>query len=183
MESNSKLKKSLFFSYQINPNIKFETQEEGEEVILLLRSHPFTQINWVFKVFVFVFLLIIANFFIYQFFSFDKIFFINFFSLVFLFSFIFFNIVNWYFNVGILTNKRLIDIDFNPFSYREITSARIENIEDITIKGSGYFGTFFDYGSIYVQTAGMENYIEFHDVPYPSMVVKKINQFLNKKNE
>ncbi|MCX7955990.1 MAG: PH domain-containing protein [Patescibacteria group bacterium] len=182
MENNKKKTNQLFFSYLIYPNIKFETYEEGEKIIFLLRAHPFTQIKSILDIFLFTILLIFFNFFLPQFLNFNQIFVFNFFCLAFIFSFFWINFVNWYFNVGILTNRRLIDIDFNGVLYREITTARLDKIEDITIKGAGYFGSIFDFGSIYVQTAGMENYIEFHDIPHPSFIVSEINKLLNKKN-
>ncbi|GIW64279.1 MAG: hypothetical protein KatS3mg092_0212 [Patescibacteria group bacterium] len=182
MENNIKRESRLFFSYQINPDIKFETYEEGERVILLMRAHPFTQLGWIMNTIILIILTIFINFFLPQFLSLNKIFVFNCFAIVFIASFAFYYFLHWYFNVGILTNKRLVDIDFSGILYREITTARINNIEDITIKGSGFFGSLFDYGSIYIQTAGMENYIEFNDVPYPSKIVDQINKLLSKKH-
>ncbi|GAB4218786.1 MAG: hypothetical protein Fur009_1700 [Candidatus Microgenomates bacterium] len=182
MENNTKSENKLLFSYQIYPEIKFETYEEGERIILLMRAHPFTQITWILNTIILIFLSIFINLFLPQFLSFNKIFVLDFFLLIFIFSYFFYYIFHWYFNVGILTNKRLIDIDFSGILYREVTTARLEKVEDITIKGSGYFGSIFDYGSVYVQTAGMENYIEFNDIPYPSKVVDQINKLLSRRH-
>lgn len=182
MENNKKSENKLWFSYLTYPDIKFETYEEGEKVILLLRAHPFTQISWIFNTIIFIITAIVANFFLPQFLSFNRLFVFNCFVIVFILSFFWFNILNWYFNVGILTNKRLIDIDFSGILYREVTTARLDKIEDITIKSGGYFGSLFDFGSIYIQTAGMENYIEFNDIPYPSLVVEKINKLLSRRH-
>lgn len=182
MENNPKSENRLLFSYLLYPNIKFESYEPGEKIILLLRSHPFTQIGWVFNSIVLFFVLIFINFIIPSFFTFNKIFIINCFFLVFIASFIWINILNWYFNVGIITNKRVIDIDYSGVIYKEITSTILDRIEDITVKSGGYFESIFDYGTIYIQTAGKENYIEFFDIPYPSQVIQKINKLLSKKH-
>src|SRR3989338_7711591 len=129
MENNNK-KSSVFYSYCLNPQIKFETFEDGEKLLLLLRSHPFTQIGWVLNsIFLFVFIFVL-NFFFHSFFNFGQIFVINFFAIVFILSYIWFNILNWYFNVGIVTNKRVIDIDFYMVLYKEITNAQLGRIED-----------------------------------------------------
>lgn len=58
----------------------------------------------------------------------------------------------------------------------------MDKIEDITVKSSGYFDSFFNYGTIYIQTAGKENYIEFADIPFPAEVIQKINKLLSKKH-
>jgi len=101
---------------------------------------------------------------------------------VFLLSFIWFNLLNWYFNVGIVTNRRVIDIDFYAVLYREITVARLDKIQDITVKSGGYFEGFFNYGTIFIQTAGTEANIEFADIPRPAEVVQMIEKLLTKRH-
>ncbi|MDO9028065.1 MAG: hypothetical protein Q7U68_04300, partial [Candidatus Roizmanbacteria bacterium] len=55
-------------------------------------------------------------------------------------------------------------------------------IEDITVKSGGYLQSLFDYGSIFVQTAGTAVNIEFNNVPYPTDAVQVINKLLGKKH-
>jgi len=181
MENNNK-KSSVFYSYCLDPQIKFDTQEEGEKVYLLLRSHPFTQIGWILSPILFFILFMVLNFFIKNIFNLGQIFIINLFFIVFIFSYIWFNILNWYFNVGIVTNKRIVDIDFYAILYKEITNAQLGNIEDITVRSGGYLESFFDYGSIFVQTAGTEANVEFMNVPHPSDASQVINKLLSKKH-
>lgn len=181
MENNNK-KSSVFYSYCLNPQIKFETYEEGEKIILLLRSHPFTQIGWVLNSIFLLILILVLNFFIQSFFNLGQIFIINCFSIVFILSYIWISFLGWYFNVGIVTNKRVIDIDFHAVIYKEITVARLDKIEDITLKSGGYFGSLLDYGTIFIQTAGTEANVEFNNVPYPTDAVQVINKLLGKKH-
>lgn len=181
MENNNK-KSSAFYSYSLNPQAKFDTQEDGEKVYLLLRSHPFTQIGWILGSILFFILLFSFNFFIQSFFNPGQIFLINLFFTIIIFSYIWFNILNWYFNVGIITSKRIIDIDFYAVLYKEITNAQLGRIEDTTVKSGGYLESFFDHGSIFVQTAGTEANVEFINVPHPSDAVQIINKLLSKKH-
>ena len=181
MENNNK-KSSAFYSYNLNPQINFETHREGEKMILLLRSHPFTQIGWIFSAIVLIILLFVLNFFIQSFFDLEQIFIINLFFIVFIFSYIWFNILSWYFNVGIITNKRVIDIDLHAVIYKEISDAQLGKIEDITVKSGGFLQSVFDYGSIFIQTAGAAVNIEFNNVPHPSDAVQVINNLLGKKH-
>ncbi|HEX7542570.1 MAG TPA: PH domain-containing protein [Patescibacteria group bacterium] len=181
MENNNK-KSSAFYSYCLNPQIKFDTYEEGEKIYLLLRSHPFTQIGWVLSSIFFFILLFVLNLFLQSFLNLGQILIINIFFIVFIFSYIWFNILNWYFNAGIVTSKRVIDIDFYAILYKEITVAQLGKIEDITVKSGGYFESLFNYGSIFIQTAGTEANVEFIDVPYPSEAIQIINKLLSEKN-
>ena len=97
-------------------------------------------------------------------------------------SYALFNFINWYYNVGIITNKRVIDVDFFSIFYKEITVARLGNIQDITTKSGGYIQAFFDYGTIFIQTAGTDANVEFINVPMPSQIVQTINNLLAKKH-
>ncbi len=181
MENNNK-KSSAFYSYIYNPQIKFDTQEDGENIYLLLRSHPFTQIGWILASILLVILFFGLNFFIVNLFDLEQLFIINLFFIVFIFSFIWLNVLNWYFNAGIVTNKKVIDIDFYSVIYKEITVAQLGKIEDITVKSGGYFGSYFDYGSVFIQTAGSAVNVEFINIPHPSNVAQTINKLLGKKH-
>ncbi len=181
MENNNK-KSSVFYSYCLNPQTKFDTQEEGEKIILLLRSHPFTQIGWILNsIFLFVFIFVL-NFFIQNFFNLLQVFILNIFAVVFILSYIWISFLGWYFNVGIVTNKRMIDIDLHAVIYKEITNAQLVKIEDVTVKSGGYLQSLFDYGSIFIQTAGTAVNIEFNNVPYPINAIQIISKLLSKKH-
>ena len=181
MENNNK-KSSVFYSYCLDPKVKFDSQEEGEKVYLLVRSHPFTQIGWILTSVFLIISLFISNFFIPNFLNLEQILLFNLFFIIFIFSHIWFNILNWYFNVGIITNKRVVDIDFYAVLYKEITNAQLGKIEDVTIKSGGFIQSFFDYGSVFMQTAGTEVNIEFVDIPHPSDTVQLINKLLSKRH-
>lgn len=182
MENNNKSSSNVLFSYLDHPDIKFETYEPGEKIILLLRAHPFTQINWVFNSVLLLVFLLIMNPFISNFFNQSQMFIVNVFSLTFIASYIWSSFLDWYFNVGIITNKRVIDIDFSGILYKEVTVARLDKVEDITIKSGGYFEALFDFGTIFIQTAGMESNIEFANVTRPSDAVKIINNLLGRRH-
>ena len=79
-----------------------------------------------------------------------------------------------------VTDERIIDIDFHSVLYKEVTIAMLKKIEDVTSKAGGFFSSLFDYGNVFVQTAGTEANIEFMNVPKPSQVAKIINQLLSK---
>lgn len=68
-----------------------------------------------------------------------------------------------------------MDVDFSDVVYKEITEARLDRVEDITSKGGGFFETFFNYGDLFIQTAGTELNIEFDNIPNPADVVRIID--------
>ncbi len=160
------------------PDVRFEAQEKDEEVILVLRAHPITQLSWIIASLFGIILLVVLNFFFPIFLNSRQIFYANFFLGTLILAYIWLNILFYTFNVGIITNKRIIDIDFYSILYRETSETRLKNVEDITSKEAGYFGSFFHYGNVFVQTAGTQVNIEFLNVPEPEEVVKIINGLL-----
>jgi membrane protein YdbS with pleckstrin-like domain len=62
---------------------------------------------------------------------------------------------------GVLTNKRILDIDQKSLLCRQVTQARLDNIEDITVETNGLFRTLLNVGEIHIMTAGEVPNIEF----------------------
>jgi len=103
---------------------------------------------------------------------------------LFVFAFILEQFFTWYFNVDIITDERIVDIDFISLIHKRVSDAEIENIEDVTYKVGGIFGTMFDFGTVYVQTAAERPEFEFEDVPRPALVVKVLQKLrLEEKQE
>jgi hypothetical protein len=78
--------------------------------------------------------------------------------------------VRWYFGVNIITNKRIIDVDYTNVMSHKFSETRLEHIEDVTHKVEGILGMIFNYGTVYVQTAGSVNEFEFDNVTTPNIV-------------
>jgi hypothetical protein len=53
-----------------------------------------------------------------------------------------------------------------------VSELHIANIEDVTSDISGILGTVFNYGDVFVQTAGNTERFEFSDVPNPAIINK-----------
>lgn len=62
--------------------------------------------------------------------------------------------IDYYLDVWFITNKRIVDIEQKGFFRREISTFRMERIQDVTIEVSGIVQTLLDIGNIHVQTAG-----------------------------
>ena len=159
----------------VRPHARFDVQDPKETIILVLRAHPITLVPWILTTIGLIFLLIILNFFLPVFFTSSHRILLNIIGLVFIANYAWLNFVLYYYQVGIVTNKRVLDVDFYSILYRETSEARVYKIEDVTAKTGGYFGSVFNYGSIHVQTAGAEANIEFLRIPAPTAVSKIIN--------
>jgi membrane protein YdbS with pleckstrin-like domain len=166
----------LFHSFCIRPATRFDTQGDKEQVLLVLRSHPITFFFPVLNGTFFFILLFIMNFFLPSFLSMSQILFLNAFILIFIFNYLWLHFLNWYFNVGIITDERIVDVDFNAILFKQTTYTDLTHVEDITAKTGGYIESLFDFGNIFVQTAGTETNTEFLNVPHPAHAAKIITE-------
>ena len=83
---------------------------------------------------------------------------------------IFEGFLNWYFNVNILTNERILDIDFNSLLFKNIDIAGLDDIQEVNTTKAGLLGLIFNFGTIMVQTAGAREAIDFTNIPQPYLV-------------
>ena len=86
---------------------------------------------------------------------------------------------DYYLDVMIVTDKRIIDIEQRGFFKREVSTVRLESIEDITINVSGVLATFLDYGTLKIQTAAENREFIINDVPHPNQVKSTIFELQN----
>lgn len=163
----------------VRPGVHFDIQDQNETVLLVLRAHPVTQIPWVLSTILMFVLLAVLDMFIPAFIPANYRVFINVMLVVFILNYAWLNFILYYYQVGIVTDRRVIDVDFYSILYRETSEARVGKIEDVTSRTGGYFGSLFNYGNVHVQTAGAEPNIEFNRIPAPSAVAKIINDVHN----
>lgn len=164
--------------FLLRPKIRVQFQQENEEIVFLVRAHPITQIFWIINGFLILIVVFITLNVFSPYLNAKQILFVYLFTLIFIFSYWWVSFLTWFFNVGLFTNQRVIDIDFHYLTYKEVTSARLDKIEDVTVKSGGFFPSIFNYGNVFVQTAGTEVNIEFINIPQPEKVKEIINQLL-----
>ena len=159
--------------------VLFDSQLDNEKVLLLLRQHPITQIKWIFIISglaLLPFLLSFISF--WQFVPWKY----HFFSLAFWYLLVagiaLEAFLSWFYNVYIITDERVIDVDFLSLIYKNISAAKLDNIEDITSTSSGALATIFDIGTIKIQTAAEVTEFEFSHVPHPEKVTTLLNELL-----
>ena len=158
----------------------FETQSADEEVIVFSRAHFFTNVWWI--VLVIILLLIPSALKLVEFkdnpfdlaLSAGSQFILTLAWYLFVISFAFQRFLLWFFNIYIITNKRVVDIDFYHLFYKEISSTTISHVQDVTHRRGGVAQLLFDYGDLFIQTAGTTPNFEFHAIPKPGLVQKKL---------
>lgn len=95
--------------------------------------------------------------------------------------------VSYYLDVWVVTDKRIIDIRQKGFFNREVSTIRLEKVQDITVKVSGVIRSFLHFGTIIVQSAGeLEEFI-MTDIANPydvkNTITKLSDTLLNKLEE
>jgi membrane protein YdbS with pleckstrin-like domain len=158
-------------------NVFFETQEPKEEIVVLLRRHWITNVPWFLTTLLFVFApLIMRRIGIVEFLPFRFKFILNVMWYLFVISFVFEKFLAWYFNVFIITDERIVDVDFISLVYKQVSESKIDRIQDMTFQMGGIVRSLFNFGTVYIQTAGEVPNIEFESVPKPQKVVKILNK-------
>lgn len=172
-------------AYAVDPRgVHFATQGESEEIHLFLRRHIITNVPWIILS---ALLIVFPLFFplVSSVFPFTPIvsrnvmvILLSFYYIVVFGAVIFASFINWYFNVYIVTNERVIDVDFINIIYREVSATRLNLIQDVTVKTGGVIRAIFDYGDVFIQTAGTEVNFDFHAVPHPQQVAREIEKLM-----
>jgi membrane protein YdbS with pleckstrin-like domain len=83
-----------------------------------------------------------------------------------------------------LTDRDVIDIDRKPFGFGESRKqAPLVNIQNVRAERPGFFATLFDYGDVFIETAGADSNLVFDRVPRPSLVLSDIFRRLEEIRE
>jgi len=166
-----------FFSafFQRPQGVSFQTQKPDERIILFLRSHFLTNLSWIIISIVLVILPLIASIFLsnmnFAFLSLEvtsrytTIFAIFYYLMV--SSYVFISFLHWFYNVFIVTSERVVDIDYSDIVVHNIAVTSLTHVQDVNYTQSGFIPTFFNYGDLFVQTAGNEKNFEALSIPRP----------------
>ncbi len=167
----------MFPSYIENPtNYWFEGQDEDERILLLLRAHPITNLPWIISA-IFIFFIphlvtAVAPLLGYDLTIFPETFLLAFLMIDYLLilAVVFEGFLHWYFNATIVSNKQIVDINFESLLYKNVDLAPLDKIEETDSKVGGLLGTFLNFGDVSVQTAGARVAIVMYKIPNPAKV-------------
>jgi len=177
----------LFSSYCEKPSgVTFADKLENEELLLFLRKHLITNVPWI----VSALALSLAPFILIAIAGFGAlpinllppvyITMILFLYYFFVIGFIFVHYLTWFYNIGLVTNQRIIDIDFSSLVFENVDATKLSQVEDVGYKQVGIIRSIFDYGNVHVHTAGPAANFEFNAVPHPERIINIINALIGK---
>lgn len=186
-ESGEKPGRWLLGAYWVAPLKKFINQQQDEQVVLMLRQHPVTNIPWlVAAIGAAIFPAVVlgsgllpgipGKFLIFGL--------TGWYLLV--TAFVIERFLGWFYSVFIVTNERLVDIDFYNLVHRVVTCANLNHIEEPAMATGGFIRSMFQYGDVVVTTASKLPSIEALAVPWPHKVVDIITRLaeeLEKRRE
>ncbi len=79
-------------------------------------------------------------------------------------------IIVWYLDCYIITNKRIIDIDQKSIFQRIVAEVGIENIQEAVYLTNGPLETILGYGTVNVKTGSSGSIIGMEQIPNPAEV-------------
>lgn len=157
--------------------VHFIGADKEEKIILLLRRHPITNVGWILIAFLMILAPLVLTFFpVFNLLPvrYQLVTIMTWYLLT--TAFVFEEFLSWFFNVYIVTDERIFDVDFVNLVYREITDANIDQIQDVTVRVGSVVRTLFGYGDIIIQTASEIPQIEFDAVPRPDEVARVLRE-------
>jgi hypothetical protein len=161
--------------------IYFPGQQDNETICLVLREHWIVLFMKVFVWSVFVIMLMALHYFDTYYFPgwlgpelLPIIEMLKICFLMFLVLGLFIIFVLYYLNVYIITDERIVNIEQAGLLHHTVSELHLDQIQDVTAEIHGLPENIFDYGDVYIQTAGETERFLFHNVPGPSKVTKTI---------
>jgi len=168
----------------------FDSQKEGEEVLLILRRHWVVYFPSVIvaAVVVMICILIYLNL--------DTIvvtrtsYFMNVLTKsgvsIFILFTILFVYISWlinYLNFNLVTNQHLVAIDQLMLFSRKISELTLEDIQDVSATQHGFFQSIFHYGDVIVQTAGEKPNFTLEKIGDPYEMSRQVMEIKDKYGE
>lgn len=94
--------------------------------------------------------------------------------------FAFFSWMDYYLDMWIVTEKRVINIDQQGLFSREISEVPMASIQDVTIDVAGLAETLLAFGTIRIQTAG-EREFRINDIPHLNATKDAILEYAHRQ--
>lgn len=168
---------SLLSHYCEKPvGLHFVNQEKDEEIVLFLRRHFATNIPWIIITFLLLFfplvvygLFEVSNFTLFSIPTSLIIVLTGFYYLI-VFNYALLNFITWFYDMGIVSKKRLIDLDANNILHHHWAETEIADVVDVSVTQQGFFQSFFNYGNVHIQTEAVKANFEFVAAPKPATV-------------
>lgn len=170
-------------------SIRFAYQEKDEYIELFLRQHWIVNVPWIIVTvlgIILPFFFPLAAPFIEEIFGFELTEQIRIVILalwfMFLTAYVIEKFLSWYFNIYIVTNQHVVDIDFHNLLSRHTTEVRLQDIQSPRAHIQGILGSLFNFGNVHIETAAKSQQIDFLSIPKPDFVVDRIQDLQEGRN-
>lgn len=164
----------------------FQTQEADEQVLLFLRKHFITNVPWIILSLIFLTLPPLVS----PLFSNPDLPFgmlptrfytiLGLFYYLVVFGYIFANFITWSYNISLVTQKRVMDIDFQDIIYTNVAETKIDLVQDVDYTQIGVFQSIFNFGDVFVHTSGNNPNFDFIQVPQPARATNIIEDLIGR---
>lgn len=178
--------KVLTFQFLVSKMIKLERrfpgQRDEEVTVLLARVHWFRFLGHIFLTLLLAIIWFVALFLLQAYLSafltgmWGQVF-VLFSGAYFLFVllFLFIGWLNYYLDVWIVTNERLIDIDQKSLFDRSVSQLSLRKIQNVRAEVKGILPTLLRFGDVDVESAGADvGRFSFRSIPKPFEVERKV---------
>jgi uncharacterized membrane protein YdbT with pleckstrin-like domain len=88
--------------------------------------------------------------------------------------FFFTAVLDYYLDLWIVTNDRILSIDQEGLFSRTISEVDLWRVQDVTSEVKGAVSTIFNYGNVYIQTAAEKERFVFEQVHNPNFIRQRI---------
>ena len=82
--------------------------------------------------------------------------------------------IDYYLDVWIVTNERIVNIEQKGLFSRHISELRFSKVQDVTSSANGLIATILNFGDVYVQTAAEQERFIFRQVGNPFAIKDEI---------
>jgi len=171
----------------------FESQHSKELILIMARKHVATNIGWILAVLVLSFIPLFWS-------EFPLIALVDsgvrfgILSLWYLgiLLFAFQKMLLWFYNIYIVTDERIIDVDFFGLLYKNINVTQIKNVEDVNYSQVGLMSSIFNFGDMVIQTASEQmsddmrreqSAFTFQSISRPDRVARVIMQLMEQEEK
>ena len=78
-------------------------------------------------------------------------------------------------DIWVITNQRVIDSLKRNWFHHQMSSADLEDIQDVSVSRVGVLRTLFDFGDVEVETAAAEEHFMLSAIPHPDRVLATVD--------
>lgn len=92
---------------------------------------------------------------------------------------------NYYLDIWVVTDKRIVNIEQISLFNRDVTTMRIERVQDATIEVRGFWAEYFNFGNLIIHSASHASDGEktFEGIPDPEGVKATILEYVDNVTE